>query len=304
MPKLKQVKGFRRFKSKRQPVVRMDAEKEPTSAVGKEIKAANQASGKKQPVRKPTPMRYPRGIEKQYNVAIQKFIAPLFALTREFLFPQITNIRKQYEEDTRRDSYSTDITQVIEGIEILYYQAHGDDAVEQLVLPFASKTEEFNQAQFGRQAKSILGIVPVIAEPWLTPLRDSWVKQNVSLIKSISSVYFDQIEGIIRRGVESGMTTKNITTEIMQRFGVTRRRARVIARDQIGKYNAHLTMNRSMDLGIVEFIWRTAKDERVRKEDRDNDGKTFTWKSGDNGEYPGTKVQCRCIAENDFSIFF
>lgn len=257
------------------------------------------------PQRKPTPMLYPRGIEKQYTIALNKLITPLFQFTREFIFPQINNFKQQFEIDTRRDNYSEDISAVIEGVQIQYATEVKVRNAEELATEFAIKTEGFNKNQFNRQVKSILGISPLMAEPWLIPLRDSWVKENVSLIRSISDTYFTQIEGIIRRGVESGISTRDIVKDLTYRFGVTRRRAKLIARDQIGKYNGNLTRNRSQDLGVTHFIWRTAKDERVRDIDSNNEGKLFSWKKGDSqNTFPGGKVQCRCTAENDYSIFF
>ena len=91
-------------------------------------------------------------------------------------------------------------------------------------------------------------------------------------------------------------------------------RARLIARDQIGKLNSQLTRERNEALGIDKYIWSTSEDERVRESHKVMNGKLCrwddptvysddggqTWKSrasiGGEQEHPGIPVNCRCIS--------
>ena len=50
-------------------------------------------------------------------------------------------------------------------------------------------------------------------------------------------------------------------------------------------------------MGISEYRWGTAGDERVRETHEANDGKVFRWDTppAETG-HPGNDVQCRCTA--------
>lgn len=103
---------------------------------------------------------------------------------------------------------------------------------------------------------------------------------------------------------------RTLAQEIQFLSGVTRERARVIARDQTSKMNASLTEIRQTNLGIEEYIWRTAEDRRVvgtpgGKYPEGNskhgnhyvrNGKIFRWDSPPPDGHPGWPIQCRCVA--------
>lgn len=97
----------------------------------------------------------------------------------------------------------------------------------------------------------------------------------------------------------------------------TRNRARLIARDQVGKLNGELQQQRQADLGIERYIWRTVGDNAVRPSHAAMDGETCRWDDptvylsgsrwanrssiGGVEEHPGQDYQCRCSADADFS---
>jgi len=268
----------------------------------KQIKQYLKEKGVKRPLQVvPSRMLYPFGIETQYSTAIVKLLRPMKVLVKEYLIPQITKWKNEY----KKDDWSDDITTTIEGIEFRYFEQTN---TEQLVLPYAEKTDKFNKKQFDKQTKSMIGINPLTAEPWLQSLEASWVRENVILIKSISTEYFKDIEGVVRRGVQSGTITKDIAEEIGARFKVSKNKAKLIARDQVCKYNGYLTKERSTDIGLTHFIWTNSNDgNRVRPQHRNATGyggNKYSWKLGADGDFPGTPIQCRCVAINDYSIFF
>ena len=80
------------------------------------------------------------------------------------------------------------------------------------------------------------------------------------------------------------------------KFG--KNRARLIARDQTAKFNDSLSQLRMLNAGIEEYEWLTARDDRVRRTHKANDGKTFR---NDTPPpitgHPGHDVNCRCIRQ-------
>ncbi len=130
------------------------------------------------------------------------------------------------------------------------------------------------------------------------PVMKLKTRENVALIKSIPDEYFDKIERLVFESVIQGRTSsRSMIDEIREIGGVTQARARFIARDQTAKLNAALNRERNQALGIVEYIWRTSKDERVRDSHRSKEGKRYRWDDppADTG-HPGEDYQCRCTA--------
>ena len=84
------------------------------------------------------------------------------------------------------------------------------------------------------------------------------------LITSVENQYFDRLENIVSDAVQNGTLTPQVTKQIQELTGVSKRRAQLIAVDQIGKLNGQLTKYRQTMAGIQEYIWRTAGDNRVR----------------------------------------
>ena len=110
----------------------------------------------------------------------------------------------------------------------------------------------------------LLHVDPFASEPWLMPLSRDWVSENVSLIKSIGEKHLTEVEHLIYRMTRQGESIKTIRAELEDRFGVTKNRARLIARDQVNKYNGQLTQERQVRAGISMYRWRNRQDRRVR----------------------------------------
>ena len=157
-----------------------------------------------------------------------------------------------------------------------------------------------------------LGVDVYRSEPWLAELQKNWISQNTQLIKSIPSQYLSKVEQTVRNGVMQGIAPRELAKEVKSLYGVTDRRAKIIARDQLGKANGELTQYRQTDLGVEEYKWRTAKDERVRGNPSGRfpkavpshyarEGKTFRWDKPPEGGHPGMAVLCRCGAEPVFN---
>ncbi|MEA1064737.1 phage minor head protein [Erwinia sp. HR93] len=122
------------------------------------------------------------------------------------------------------------------------------------------------------------------------------LEENISLIKSIPSQYLDKVERVVMSGVRAGNRATDIEGEIQKIHGQSRRRCRVIARDQMQKVVNSLDLVRGRDMGVEEYQWRTVEDERVRKTHAFNDLKYFRLDTPPPiTGHPGHDVQCRCV---------
>ena len=156
-----------------------------------------------------------------------------------------------------------------------------------------------------------LGVDVYRSEPWLAELQKNWVSQNTKLIKTIPTQYLGKVEQAVRAGVLNGTSSREIAKQVKEIYGVTDRRAKIIARDQIGKANAELTQYRQEDLGIKKYKWVTAHDERERGNPSGRypkavpshyarDGKEFDWSNPPTGGHAGKSILCRCYADPIF----
>lgn len=125
------------------------------------------------------------------------------------------------------------------------------------------------------------------------------ITENVGLIRSIPEKYFTEVEGLVMRSVTRGRDLSFLTDELQKRYGITRRRAALIARDQNNKATSVMQSARQQSLGITEGIWRHS---HAGKEPRPShvkaDGEKFDLSKGmyldDKWVMPGEEINCRC----------
>jgi SPP1 gp7 family putative phage head morphogenesis protein len=131
------------------------------------------------------------------------------------------------------------------------------------------------------------------------------VNEQVSLIKSIPSQYFTQIEGMVMRSVTTGRDIGTLAKDIQKQYGVTKRRAALVARDQNNKATAVMTRVRQAELGITEAIWQhSGGGKEPRPTHVKNSGKRYKiaegWLDPAEGRrvFPGELINCRCVSRS------
>lgn len=222
--------------------------------------------------------------------------------TAGILFPAL----KQLEPEYIADSYATTLAQVFARLKNGYADLEAKAAA--VSVEFTERVNKTNRKKFDASVKNIVGVdvSSVIQQENITDILTATTQQNVSLITSIPDEYFKDLESIIWTGVTQGNPAESMIDQIigvMTKEGnatlneKTKNRARLIARDQTKKLNSALVHARQENLGIVEYIWRTSEDGRVRPEHAANNGKTFRWDSPPATGHPGEDIQCRCYAE-------
>lgn len=137
---------------------------------------------------------------------------------------------------------------------------------------------------------------------------EKWVEYNVSLINTIPEETLDKMRDIVYDGFTNGKTTTRMVKEIQHTYGVSRKRAELIARDQTAKLNGQIQRAQQQDAGITEYIWYTVGDGRVRKSHAALNGKKFSWNDPPVVDdrtgrrcHPGEDYQCRCIGRPVFN---
>jgi len=124
-------------------------------------------------------------------------------------------------------------------------------------------------------------------------------KRNVSLIKNLSDDTVKRVEQAVLDNLISGNSSETLRKTLVEAFGISDRRAKFIASDQMAKMNADMNEYRHRQAGITEYDWSTSRDERVRPRHRALEGKRYRYgepTGAEGGVGPGKAPRCRCIA--------
>jgi SPP1 gp7 family putative phage head morphogenesis protein len=274
------------------------------------------ANPKKAKKRK-TKWLYPTAVEIKYTKYIKGIMKNFVSVTVHKIKPMLRswkNSAKKELQDYRIDGPADELeiyTKRFQEIQNEIFVVNEGKLKAELADIFMS-VSAYNQEQFIKGLKAFFGTSYKSLEPWLDPLMKFWVLENISLIKGLSDEYLKEIQRIVLDGFQKGATAENLAkklTKSNKKYGRTR--ARLIARDQIGKLNGKLTEKRQKSIGVDLYIWSTSGDKRVRDSHSvlnnkycrwddptvySDDGKIWNSRSSIGGTlvHPGQDIQCRC----------
>jgi SPP1 gp7 family putative phage head morphogenesis protein len=257
---------------------------------------------KKRRLKKPLRQLHPLNQEKSYQKALRGVVKQIKIAVDEYLIPQLPYLLHDVHKNkptALRDDTKSDTDRIFKKIK-LYLDENVDE--EHIAKLHAAEVNSFQAMQWRKQILHMFDINIFTNEPWLKDHLDGWVNANVGLIKSLEDTALSQIEYQVKQGFVQGLRHESISDNIEERLGVAESRADLIGRDQVSKLNGQLNELRQTDLGITDYVWRTAGDERVRESHAENDGETFGWDDPpEETGHPGEDINCRCIAEPVFS---
>lgn len=179
-----------------------------------------------------------------------------------------------------------------------------ETAAPKMAAWFAQTTEKRSADAMKKILKDAGFTVPFKMTPAMRDIADATIAENVSLIKSIPSQYFTEIEGLVMRSVQHGGDLKQLTDDLHARYDITRRRAKFIARDQNAKATSAFAAAKQVEAGITEAQW-------VHSEGGHHKRPTHVKASRDKVRYdikegwldpalgkriwPGSEPNCKCI---------
>lgn len=166
---------------------------------------------------------------------------------------------------------------------------------------FKSSWKSYKEQKFRQKFEDAGFTFDLKMTPAMQNVMKSFIHENVNLIKSIPEKYFTEVEGMVMRSVRSGRDLAYLSDELEQRYGITRRRAVLIARDQNNKATSQMSRQRQQDLGITQAIWKHAGGVKEPRHSHEvADGKIFDLDKGlyVDGKwiFPGEEINCHCYA--------
>lgn len=304
-----------------------------------ELKKRNK--GKKSVVSKYRP-KYPDSGEREYLRMVNEYMA----IEKKILLKYIPEIKRILNEGTR---YHVDSKKENEEKRKVARFSTIDNTIVRLTILFGSIEKELNAA-FGlydlkRQIKKIadfdhklsirewkkvvsktLGIDLLddyYSGNYYRDMIEKWVSDNVELIKTVPNQSLYKMKEMVYQNYMKGSTTTDIVKEIQRQYGMSKRHAKLIARDQTAKLNADITESQQRDAGISRYEWSDSHDERVRAGDKMGkgmidpmgnnhkrlNGHIFSWddpplvdRKRGRKCHPGKDYQCRCCALPVFDL--
>lgn len=245
----------------------------------------------KRKVKKPSVWLYPTAIERDYVYALDSLTDDLLAEVSQFCNQQERFYR--LHQDGIFDWLERVFNELLTSL-MFYVSPH---KVQKMVRKSIDETNQFNKQQFHKMLKKAYGVDIFTAENGLSDKLKLFELQNINLIKSIPTQLHEKLRYKFVEAVQKGKRWETLVDEVQELGQVTRNRAKLIARDQIGKLNGQLTKIRQEEIGVKQYIWRTSLDERVRKQHIHREGEIFDWANPPEDGHPGEPIRCRCYAE-------
>lgn len=233
--------------------------------------------------------------ELQYRAALRRLLAAAAKDVRESVIPLYRAelaIERAYTGDAARESWFARLRAVINEL---------TGVVNGTVRNILDLEGKQHTKGFMAAARKALGIdlATVVHEEDIADYVETAVARNVSLITGFGDDLLKRIEQTVYENSIAGNTVATLRAKLKEQFGISDRRAQLIARDQIGKFTSDLNRIRQTQAGVTSYEWLTSRDERVRERHRKLDGKVYKWgepTGAEDGGAPGQPIRCRCVA--------
>lgn len=213
-----------------------------------------------------------------------------------------------YKSSIRKDDVSDELENALKIISF-YALSKASGLIGGLVRR-ANSVNQFNRNIFAKFIRS----VPE-SNSNITDEMKLWAIENARLIKTIPERMLDKVAEIVYASVRSGESVRSLTIKLREAFDISKNRAKIIARDQISKLNGNITRARNLSLGITEYQWLSARDERVRHSHEVLEGKVCSWNDAEiyrnsindkvwkkrlsikaTDTHPSQDIMCRCTS--------
>ena len=257
--------------------------------------------------RKPKGVRQATAVGQSYNVELQRMVREIKRDIDRIIMPVVKSSADQYTSDSApivtADTWVDLLVQTIQQVRNRWASPQFAAIARRIAERFVRDAATVNAERNIRD----MGIDIFSGQQEIQDTVALAIHNNVALIQSIPSQYLGQVESIIMTNIRAGRRPSAIVAQLADQYGITERRAKMIARDQTAKVNGDLNRHRQVAAGFPYFEWDDSDDERVRPRHHEIATKVTAYGRGiyrwdnpplsDKGEpiIPGVDYNCRCV---------
>lgn len=267
--------------------------------------------------------QYPDSAEREFKRITNGYVRLLNKTLADHLPALLAAYQKERRGDSRFDDAAdleNDVRREFQKVAEELEQKLAAYGLDDLVAKISRMTKNISLREWKRVVHDTLGIDLLndyySADFYEAALR-RWVDENVLKIKSIPNEALGEMQRIVLNGYKSGDTITDITKAIQEQYKLSRRRAMLLARDQLSTLNSQISKMQQQDAGCTKYRWSDSRDSRVRDCHRTLNGKVFSWDDPPEMWYdtknsgrvytgrhchPGEDYCCRCVAIPVFDI--
>lgn len=241
----------------------------------------------------------------QYNAKLQRLVKQVKADISKEIMPLVRQLAPEYTQDAvaTTDAWSDLITNAMSFLFAKWQNERVSAGAQRIASEFVQASVKKSE----RDMKKSVGIDVFSGSKTMQDYLHASAQQNAQLIKSIPAKYLEEVQTLVMGNMRSGMRPGYIEKALQEQFGVTQRRAKMIARDQTSKIQGELNRKQQQGAGFTHFRWLTSHDSRVR---HDHDVFEHRVTKYGKGVYlwsdlplekgvpvsPGSPINCRCTA--------
>lgn len=250
---------------------------------------------KKKPVTLPE-IRPNAGIERKYSNALVSLVREIQSDVNQTLVEEFRKQAKQ--EKLAMDGISDWVAHVIDYLSSRW-QKKLDDLAPQIASLFVNRTVSNYETLMKTYMRRAGFTVRFQVTPFQRESLQAVIGNNVGLIKSIASQHLERVQVQVWQCVTQGYDLSTLSKNLKKDYGITKRRAEFIARDQANKAHATIERAKRQELGITKAIWlhsHAGKTPRLSHLAADKEEFEVSKGMYLDGEWvqPGEKPGCRC----------
>lgn len=244
------------------------------------------------------PVRPNAGIRRNYQARIDRLVGEMH---RSLLYWLSAAYRATPPEALALDASPAATLQAAFRKLARRWQRRFDKAGPQLTRYFAQAVKDRSERDLAATLKQAGITVEFKMTRAVQDAYSAVIGEQVGLIRSIASEHLAAVEGLVMRSVQQGRNLGPLTKEIKARYGLSRKRAALIARDQNNKASATITKTRQQGLGLTRATWlHSTAGKHPRPEHVAASGKPYDIAKGmfleGRWTWPGVEINCRCVS--------
>jgi uncharacterized protein with gpF-like domain len=251
-------------------------------------------------------MSNPSIVEARYNARLQSLVQYMLDETEK-------QIRQFFREPHTKEYFAQDASvgsqaRIMMNALMRQLNALYAERAPQVAGQMANAADKASSSAFHSAVQKLSGGLSIQTTQLTGDLNEVFtasVAENVALIKSISQQYLTGVQGAVMRSITTGRGFADLEPFLEKHKGITRRKAELIARDQVKKTYEGLNTGRMERAGLDKYIWRhSGGSQHPRKDHIAMSGKVYSLsdppiideRTGQRGG-PGDAINCNCRKE-------